>query len=78
MRYGVTTEMAPERLLEKAIEFFDKFGLEVTRREQNSISMEGGGGYVTITVTTEDRTEVDIVTDKWDAKVKDFIQRIGD
>lgn len=77
MRYGVTTGIAPDRVMEKAIEFFKKLDLEVTRHGEDSITMEGGGGRITITVTAGDSTEVDIVTDKWDTKVKDFIQRIG-
>jgi len=77
MRYGVSTDLAPERVIEKAIEFFEKLGLEITQRSRDSLCMEGGGGHITLTICPEDQTEVDIMTEEWDAKVKEFIQRIA-
>ena len=73
----MSTNLAPERVIKKAIEFFEKLGLEITQRSANSLCMEGGGGHVTLTICPEDHTEVDIMTEEWDAKVKEFIQRIA-
>jgi hypothetical protein len=78
MRYGVSTHLTPEKVIEKSVEYFEKLGLEVTQRDVDSVCMEGGGGHVTITVCGEAKTEVDILTEEWDKKVKEFIQRIGD
>jgi hypothetical protein len=78
MRYGVSTHLAPEKVIEKAVEYFEKLGLEVTQRDGASVCMEGGGGHVTISICGEDQTDVDILTEEWDQKVKEFIQRIGD
>ncbi|HUV25271.1 MAG TPA: hypothetical protein VMW26_07565 [Methanomassiliicoccales archaeon] len=78
MRYGVSTHLAPEKVIEKAVEYFEKLGLEVTQRDEDSVCMEGGGGHVTLSVCGEDKMDVDILTEEWDQKVKEFIQRIGD
>jgi hypothetical protein len=78
MRYGVSTHLAPEKVIEKAVEYFEKLGLEITQRDEDSVCMEGGGGHVTLSVCGEDQTDVDILTEEWDQKVKEFIQRIGD
>lgn len=78
MRYGVITHLAPEKIIEKAVEYFEKLGLEVTQRDGDSVCLEGGGGHVTISVCGDGQNEVDILTEEWDKKVKEFIQRIGD
>lgn len=78
MRYGVITHLTPEEVIERTIEFFEKLGLEVTQRDEGSVCMEGGGGHVTLSVCGGDQTDVDILTEEWDRKVKEFIQNIGE
>ena len=78
MRYGVNTHFSRERVIEKAIEYFEDLGLEITQRDDTSVCFEGGGGHVTLSTFEGDQTDVDILTEEWDAKVKEFIQRIGE
>jgi hypothetical protein len=74
----VSTHYTPERVLEKATEYFEGIGLEITQRDDSSICFEGGGGHVTLSTCGGELTEVDILTEEWDSKVKEFIQRIGE
>ncbi|MGD0056625.1 MAG: hypothetical protein ABSB83_02075 [Methanomassiliicoccales archaeon] len=77
MRYGVSTKLPPEKVIEKAIEYFEKLGLKTTARDDSMVCLEGGGGHVTVTVCSGDETDVDIVTSEWDYHVKQFVQRIA-
>jgi hypothetical protein len=77
MRYGVSTKLPTEKVLEKAVEYFQKLGLKITSLDDKMVYLEGGGGHVTITVCSNDETDVDIVTSEWDYHVKQFMQRIA-
>jgi len=78
VRYGVSTHLPPEKVTEKAVEYFEGLGLEITQQDGASICFEGGGGHVTLSVRGGEQTDVDILTEEWDPKVKEFIQRIGE
>ncbi len=77
MRYGVSTKLSPEKVIEKAVEYFEKLGLKVTTRDDRMVRLEGGGGHVTITACSNKETDVDIVTAEWDYHAKQFMQRIA-
>ncbi|MFP4170115.1 MAG: hypothetical protein ACLFUV_03730 [Methanomassiliicoccales archaeon] len=78
MRYGVSTKLPAEKVIEKAIDFFGNLGLELTQRSDDGLCLEGGGGHVTLSLCPDGTgTEVEIETREWDRKVKEFIQRIG-
>lgn len=77
MRYGVSTNLSPERVIEKAVEYFQGLGLKVKSRNEGTVCLEGGGGDVTITACSNDETDVEIVTTEWDYHVKQFMQRIA-
>lgn len=77
MRYGVSTKLSPEKVIEKAVEYFEKLGLKVTARDDRMVCLEGGGGQVTITACSNKETDVDIVTSEWDYHAKQFMQRIA-
>jgi len=77
MRYGVSTKLSPEKVIAKAVEYFEKLGLKVTARDDRMVCLEGGGGQVTITACSNKETEVDIVTSEWDYHAKQFMQRIA-
>jgi hypothetical protein len=64
-------------VLSKATEFFGSLGLKAIKRSASSLNMEDGKGHVAVTITSGSETEVDIVTDAYDAEVKAFLQRIG-
>jgi hypothetical protein len=75
MRYGSKTRLSTSRVLAKAEEYFGAggLGLEVTSRDNCCISLAGGGGHVTVTVSEGDKTSVDVETQEWDYQVKDFM-----
>jgi hypothetical protein len=77
MRYGASSRLPPEKVIEKAKTYFDRLGLKVVNEDPGSVCMEGGGGRVTVTACGENESDVDIVTTEWDYQVKQFIQMIG-
>jgi len=77
MHYGISTRLPPEKVIEKAVDFFGKLGLEVKERDACTLLMEGGGGYIDLSASAGKETDVDIVTQEWNAQVKQFLQRIS-
>ncbi|HJX38632.1 MAG TPA: hypothetical protein VJ714_08525 [Anaerolineae bacterium] len=75
MRYGSKTRLSTAQVLAKAEEYFGAggLGLEVTSRDNCCISLAGGGGHVTVTVSEGDKTSVDVETQEWDYQVKEFM-----
>ena len=74
-RYGVETRLSVSEVLDGAEEYFGQggLGLEVTSRDDCCISLEGGGGHVTITASEGDKTSVELETQEWDYQVKEFM-----
>lgn len=77
MRYGTSTRLAPQIVLQKAEEYFGKLGLKLSAKDENMMSWEGPRGYVTMQVYPGEESEVDIITMEWDSQVKKFLQRVG-
>jgi hypothetical protein len=75
MRYGTETKMSTSEVLRNAEAYFGEggLGLQVTSRDECCLSLEGGGGHVTVTVTAGDKTSVDVETQEWDYQVKSFM-----
>jgi hypothetical protein len=75
MRYGTETKLSISEVLKKAEVYFGNggLGLEVTSHDECCISLAGGGGHVTVTVTAGDKTAVDVETQEWDYQVKRFM-----
>lgn len=75
MRYGTETKLSTSEVLDKSAEYFGEggLGLEVTSRDECCISLTGGGGHVTVTVTEGDKTSIDVETREWDYQVKKFL-----
>lgn len=75
MRYGTETKLGTSEVLKKAEAYFGEggLGLQVTSRDECCLSLEGGGGHVTVTVTAGDKTSVDVETQEWDFQVKSFM-----
>ena len=80
-RYGVTTKMSSEVLIEKAVAFFGEQGAgrDVVSQGGCCATFEGGGGHVSVTVTGGEasETEVELVTREWDYEVKRFMREIA-
>jgi hypothetical protein len=75
MRYGTETNLEPSEVLDMAEEYFGEggLGLDITSRDDCCISLVGGGGHVTVTVTEGEKTAVDLETREWDYQVKEFM-----
>ena len=75
MRYGTETKLSTSEVLNTAERYFGEggLGLELTSRDDCCLSLSGGGGHVTVTVTEPERTTVDVETREWDYHVKKFI-----
>jgi hypothetical protein len=77
MHYGISTKLPPDKVIEKAVEYFSKLGLKVRERTDSSLFMEGTGGYIDLGVCGGDGTDVDVVTQEWNEQVKQFLQRLA-
>ncbi|HEM62558.1 MAG TPA: hypothetical protein ENO24_09720 [Chloroflexi bacterium] len=75
MRYGADTKLSASEVLDKAEKYFgpEGLGLEVTSRDDCCLSLAGGGGHVTVTVTEGEKTSLDVETQEWDYQVKKFL-----
>lgn len=77
MKYGATTRLSPERALEKAKDYFKKLDLAVQEDSPNHLVLRSDAGFVDLTATTGEGTDLDIETKGFDKQVKEFLQRIG-
>ncbi|MDD5190341.1 MAG: hypothetical protein PHE50_04790 [Dehalococcoidales bacterium] len=79
LRIATKTKLTPEKIIEKAIDFFGLNGykMTITSKTPSSIYFEGGGGLVEIAVTGEaGKNTVDFLSREWDFQVKEFIKLI--
>jgi hypothetical protein len=71
----VRTKLKQEEILDRLKRFFGKggLGLEITEETSQCLTFEGGGGYVTATLCSEEgKTRLNLVTQEWDSQVKNF------
>ncbi len=80
LRVSKDSRHSPEKVLNEAARFFgpDGQGLQVKDRcEGSSILLEGGGGYVTVTVCPKGKgAEVTLETREWEQSVQQFLGKI--
>jgi hypothetical protein len=75
----VKTKLRQEEAVSRVKKFFGKggLGLDLSEENQQCLSFQGGGGYVTATICSEgDKTRIDLVTQEWDIQVKEFASRL--
>jgi hypothetical protein len=80
VRYSVETRRKPEEVLKEAAAFFGPGGLGLEMVEQNPccLTFQGGGGHVSVSVSTgEKKTVVDLETREWDFQVREFMRKIA-
>ncbi|MDQ2742960.1 MAG: hypothetical protein M3Z66_11790 [Chloroflexota bacterium] len=73
------TKRAPEEVLARAERFFGPggLGLAVQSREPRSLTFEGGGGVVTVTIRPEvSGSEVEIASREWDPQAQKFMRSL--
>ncbi|MDH4208103.1 MAG: hypothetical protein OEV76_04440 [Anaerolineae bacterium] len=75
MRYGRKSKLSTSEVLARTEQYFGAggLGLEVTSRDDCCLSLTGGGGHVTVTVSEGEKTSVDVETQEWDYQVKEFL-----
>jgi hypothetical protein len=57
--------------------FFEGQGLKLLDENRGCLSFEGGGGYVTATVSEEgDKTRIELVTQEWEFQVREFVANL--
>lgn len=79
-RYSFETKKRAEEVIKEAMVFFGEGGLGLSVVEQNSccVSLEGGGGHVSVTANPgEKKTMVDLETREWDYHVRRFMSELG-
>ncbi len=78
--YSVKTRGSPEEAIQKAKAFFGEegLGLEMVQESPCCITLQGGGGHVTVTANeNEGKTEVELETREWDYQVKQFMRQVS-
>ena len=78
MRYEVITTLPPPAALERASAHFGPQGegLEIVSRNDRSIVLQGGGGYVAVTAQPGVNTVLELETREWDRAVQSFMRQI--
>jgi hypothetical protein len=70
------TFLKPEDVIKRAINFFGPkgLGLKITEEDTCEVSLEGGGGGVSVIATAAAKgTKVDVETREWESQAKDFM-----
>jgi len=78
LRYEVTTSLTAQEALAQALTYFGHGGqgLEVTSKDDFSLVLQGGGGYVAVTARPGDKTTLDLETREWDYAVRQFMAEV--
>jgi hypothetical protein len=73
------SKLSPEKVILRAEAYFgDEYGLEVTERSDCCIRMEGGGGYVFISLERDGAlTDVNLEGREWTFELERFMQNIA-
>jgi len=69
------TKLSQEDVIKRTKRFFGEggLGLKLTEETSQCLTFEGGGGFVTVTLCSEEeQTRVDLATQEWDYQVKLF------
>jgi hypothetical protein len=75
----VTTKLTEKEAIERVKKFFGVggLGLELSEKTPACFSFAGGGGYVSVSICTEDgKTRVTLLTQEWEAQIKTFASNL--
>ena len=78
INYGKQSRLSVTKILDRAARFFgaDGMGLSVTTQNEDTIKLEGGGGFVYLTATRAAKarkTSVDLISREWEEPAKQFL-----
>jgi len=79
LRIAKQTRLKAEDIVRKASAYFGEGGENLTEKERNPccVSFEGGGGYVAVSVSDEDKHRVvDVETREFEYQAKRFLELI--
>ena len=79
LRIAKQTNRWADDVITNAAQFFGPggVGLTVSHRASDHITLEGGGGFVTVSVAGTDRTtDVTAVTREWESDVQRFLESL--
>lgn len=78
MRYSATARGSGREVLQRAVRFFgpDGLGLKVRANLVDSVHFDAPDGFVSITISGEDPTRVELTTREYDHHVQRFIREI--
>jgi hypothetical protein len=71
----IRTKLTQDEVIKQLKKFFGKggLGLNITEEEAQCLTFEGGGGYVTASICSEEeKTRINLVAQEWDQQVKKF------
>jgi len=77
LRLSFESSKKKDHVLEDAERHFKEIGLVTREKGDCCIHMEGGGGYVRVDITENDKIEVTLETREWDYQVRQFVQLYG-
>jgi hypothetical protein len=73
------TRSTPEEVIDRASKFFGNGGAVLEEKERNPccISFEGGGGYVSISISDEEKQRVvEVESREYEYQVKRFLETL--
>jgi len=78
MRYMVKTSLTSQEAMEKAHTFFGPGGkgLTITSQYKRALRLQGGSGYVALTVKADSPTLLELETRDYEQAVKQFIDQL--
>ena len=78
MRHMVKTSLTSQEAMEKAHAFFgpDGKGLTITSQYKRALRLQGGSGYVALTVKADSPTLLELETRNYEQLVQQFIDQL--
>lgn len=76
MRYGTRVSSSPEQVMDMAKEFFAEIGMKVTDEASMRLCLEKDDGFITMQFRGEGDDELEMITEGYDQKVKEFMKRL--
>jgi hypothetical protein len=79
MRYEVTTKLSPQQAIAYAKDYFGPqgVGLEVIDEQETYVTLQGGGGHVSVVACPGDKTTLELETREWDYPVRQFMSKVS-
>ena len=71
------TKLTPEQAIDRAVQFFESYGLVVKGRTPAEVLLEGGGGGVDVFARDGEKgTIVEVLSREWDNQAKEFLHKL--